>query len=296
MKTSNPAHLKQYRTVNKDGSLNINNCKGLAISDLYHDLLRATWPTFLVLFTFVFFALNCLFGLIYSLIPAEQFEGFRSSEGFMHYLECFFFSVQTFGTIGYGRISPIGVPANFVVTFESYISLFVAAVLTGLIFARFARPHAKVIFSHSAVIRKFDGVPCLMFRMANERQNHITDARVAVSFAFDDPVTRFRSFSELKLERDLSPLFALSWTIAHDIDETSPLHKLPFSEWEKHNAELIVTFSGLDTVLSQTVHAKTSYIWEEILCDHDFNDVIQRGEDGKVTLLLERFNDVHILK
>ena len=284
---------KQYRTVQKDGSLNIRTHKRVGFSDLYHDLLRISWPRFLVLFTFVFFSLNSLFGLIYSILPNDQFEGFRAEPGIMHYLECFFFSVQTFGTIGYGRISPVGVPANLVVTLESYTSLFVAALLTGLIFARFARPHAKVMFSYNAVIRKFDGIPCLMFRLANARQNYISDARIQVSFAFDDPKTRFRNFCELKLERDLSPLFALSWTIAHDLDESSPLRQIPFSEWEALNAELIVTFSGLDTVLTQTVHAKTSYIREEILMDHDFNDVIQRGADGKVTLLLERFNEVH---
>ena len=280
----------RYRTIRKDGSLNIIQPKGVNLKDLYHDLLKATWPEFICMFTAVFFFLNCTFGLIYFLIPSLEYEGFRFESGFQHYLECFFFSVQTFGTIGYGRVSPIGIMANSVVTLECYTSLFIVAVLTGIIFARFARPSVKVMFSNRAVVRNFDEIPCLMFRVANARMNYISDARVRVSLAIDDPKSRFRNFYDLKLERESSPIFAMSWTIAHDIDDSSPLFGLNENDWISRNGELVVTFSGTDTTLSQMVYAKTSYVIEEILYNHDFVDVLARSEDGSLQFMPEKFH------
>ena len=280
----------QYRTIRKDGNLNITLKKGIHISDLYHDLLKMSWWGFASMFTAVFFLTNAFFGLIYFFLPVDGFEGFQYQDGFQHYLESFFFSVQTFGTIGYGKIAPIGVAANLVVTFESYSSLFVVAVLTGLVFARFAKPHSKVLFSHHAVVREYDGVPCFMFRMANARQNYITDARVRVSLAIDDPKTKFRNFYDLKLERDSSPIFALSWSICHDIDIESPLHGLTADIWRARNAEIIVSFSGVDTTLSQLMHAKSSYIGDEVLYNHDFVDVLRRDKAGKVELIVENLS------
>lgn len=286
---------RKYRVVRKDGQLNVKNQRDgkiLDIRDLYHDLLRLSWPKFFGAFTGLFFFINCFFGAVYSLLPRSEFDGSRHADGLNRFLESFFFSVQTFGTIGYGKMSPVGLAANAAVTFECYIGILVTAVLTGLIFSRFARPHAKVIFSEKAVIRKYDGVPSLLFRMANARQNYISEARVDVSFAFDNPKTGFRDFCDLELERSRSPIFALSWTISHDINEDSPLHGLSMEDWARGNAEVVVTFSGVDTTLSQQVHAKTSYIAEEILFDYDFADVIKRSENGILELMLEKFHEV----
>ena len=284
--------ITRYRTIHKDGRLNIALERGVSFRDLYHDLLKLTWPRFILGFTIFFFSIHCLFGLIYYSLPMTEFDGFQHSENFRHYLDCFFFSVQTFGTIGYGKVAPIGISANVVVTMESFTSLIMVAMITGLIFARFAKPEAKIIFSHNAVVKKFDGIPSLMFRIANARRNYITDARIRVTLALDDPQTRFRTFTDLKLEREYSPIFALSWTIAHDLDETSPLKELSWQELCRRNAELVVTFSGTDTTLSQNVYAKSSYVTEEILFDHDFVDVIRRREDGASELMLEHFHQV----
>jgi len=282
-----------FRMILKDGSLNIKStAQGVSIRDLYHDLVRLTWGAFSLWFAFTFFIINAFFGFIYFLIPQEQFEGLRHVEGFERYLDSFFFSVQTLGTIGYGHVSPVGIIANSVVTLECYTGLFIVAVMTGLIFVRFAKPNVKVIFSRYAVIRKFDGIPCLMFRIANERQNHLTDARVKVFLVMDNPGTGYRDFTELKLERDLSPLFALSWTIAHDIDASSPLCGLSHEQLKSMAAEIIVSFRGVDTTLAQEMHAKSSYIADEILVDHDFVDVLERHPDQSVSLRLEKFHEV----
>lgn len=284
-----------FRIINPDGSLNTRRSrrsKGLDFRDLYHGLLGLSWPAFAAWFALLFFLANAVFGLLYFWLPAGQFSGLRHLEGFERYLDLFFFSVQTLGTIGYGGISPVGTLANFVVTIECYSGLFIVAVMTGLIFSRFARPHSKVSFTRNAVIRRFGEVPCLMFRIANERLNHITDAKVALHLVIDDPATGFRDFVPLKLERDQSPIFALSWTVAHDIDSSSPLLNLGLDELKRRSGEIIVSFSGVDTTLSQTVYAKTSYVADDILPDHDFEDVIERTPDGFVLLHLDRLDRV----
>jgi inward rectifier potassium channel len=292
----NEPENQQFRMVLKNGSLNIKQKRGqVNFRDLYHDFLNLSWPKFTAVFAVFFFVTNALFGFVYFLIPPEQFEGLKHETGLDRYLDSFFFSVQTLGTIGYGHVSPVGFIANSVVTLECYTSIFVVALMTGLIFARFARPHVKVVFSDLAVIRKFNGVPCLMFRVANERQNHITDARIRVFLVMDDPKTGYRDFTELRLERDYSPLFALSWTIAHDIGSESPLFGLNRDELIGFSAELIVTFSGTDTTLSHEMFAKTSYTPDEILIDHDFVDVIQRHSDHSVSLAMENFHRTHPL-
>jgi len=284
----------QFRMIQKDGTLNIGNVsKKVNFGDLYHDLLKLSWTGFACWFVTTVFAINSVFGLLYFLLPSSEFEGFQHSSGFMRYLDSFFFSVQTLGTIGYGRAAPVGVLANLLVTIECYTGLFVIALMTGLIFTRFSKPRSKVIFSQNAVIRNFDGVPCLMFRIANERQNNITDARVRVYLVMQDLKTGFREFYDLKLERDYSPIFALSWTIAHDIDSTSPLYQLSNEELKRRVAEIMVTFSGTDTTLSQEMYAKSSYLTDEILKDHDFVDVIRRHPDTSVSLMLENF---HLVK
>ncbi len=215
---------------------------------------------------------------------------------YSHFWECFFFSVQTFGTIGYGRISPIGFVSNWVTTLESMLSIFLVALATGLVFARFSKPLAKILFSNQAVIRSFDDGLWLMFRIANERQNHITDARVGVIFVYDEPQTGYRTFKDLELEMSVNPIFALSWVIAHHINEKSPLYGLSLEDLKARGAELIVTFNGTDTTLSQTVYSKFSYVSQDILMNHDFVDVIKRNENGSLVLMLEKFHDVKELR
>ncbi len=285
--------MERFRMVRKDGKLNIESSRsGVRWSDLYHDLINLSWPRFTIWFGMVFFAINCIFGLIYFQIPAEQFDGLRHPSGIDRFFDSFFFSVQTLGTIGYGHVSPTGTLANLVVTIECYTGLFVVALMTGLIFTRFSKPHVKVVFSQNSVIKKFGDVPCLMFRIANERQNHITDASVKVHLVMDDPDTGYREFTELLLERSESPLFALSWTIAHDLDSKSPMGRLGLTELKKRSAELIVSFRGIDATLSQEIRAKSSYTVDEILPDHDFVDVIERSPHGLARLRMERFNEV----
>lgn len=282
------------RLVNHDGTMNISKGKnGHWYGDLYHRMVSSSWSTFVSVFLLTYLFTNLFFGFLYWLVPQGQFEGMNGAQvSYSHFWECFFFSVQTFGTIGYGRMSPVGFTSNWISTIESMISLFLVALGTGMVFARFSKPIAKIIFSRRAVIRNFEDGPWFMFRLANERQNHITDARVKVTFVYDEEGTGYRTFKDLDLELSVNPIFALSWVIAHPINERSPMYGLSLDDLNKKNAEMIVTFSGTDTTLSQTVYSKFSYIVADIMMDHDFVDVIARNENGTLMLMLEHFHEV----
>ena len=191
-------------------------------TDFYHATLTANWLEFFIGLAVVFLAINLLFALLYWADPHGIANARPGSLA-----DAFFFSVQTLGSIGYGAMTPHSTYANVLVTIESFSSIVNIAVATGLVFARFSRPTARVLFSNVAVVTQFDGVPTLMFRAANQRGNQIFDANVTVSLA-RQVVTReginMRRFEELRLVRSRTPLFALSWTVMHRIDETSPLY------------------------------------------------------------------------
>ena len=184
--------------------------------------------------------------------------------------------------------------ANGLVTLESFVSIVNIAGATGLVFARFSRPKARVMFSNVAVVTMFDGTPTLMFRAANQRANQILDANIAVSFA-SEKVTKegiaMRRFEELTLVRARTPLFALSWTIMHSIDETSPLYGQTPDTLIESQVELIALVSGTDETLSETIFARQAYAPRNILWNRRFADVLSVTERGQRIVNLHRFHD-----
>lgn len=258
-------------------------------TDFYHSMLTASWLEFFLGLGLVFFAINLLFALLYT-ADSNGIAGARTGS----LSDAFFFSVQTFGSIGYGAMTPHTVYANVLVTAESFFSIVNIAVATGLVFARISRPTARVLFSNVAVINRFDGMPTLMFRAANQRGNQILDANIHVSFA-RQAVTRegitMRRFEELKLVRSRTPLFALSWTIMHRIDETSPLHGQTVETLMDNQAELIALLGGTDETLSELIYARQSYRPHQILWERRFIDVLSPVTNGKLVVDLTRFHD-----
>ncbi len=206
---------KSNRLLNRDGSINIvrKDHGKIQRSDLYYSLLSVTWPRFIFFLALFFFGINLAFGTLYFLVGAAGFEGMHTDTHLTHFLDSFFFSVQSFATIGYGRISPISVVANLLVTVEALTGILFAALATGLVFGRFSKPLSKIIFSENAIITTIDGALCLVIRVANERLNQITEAEVQL-YVVQNQKTKegetYRDFTILKLERDRSPLFALS--------------------------------------------------------------------------------------
>ncbi len=258
-------------------------------TDFYHATLTASWPEFFLGLGAVFLALNLLFALLYMIDP-HGIAGARPGS----LSDAFFFSVQTFGSIGYGAMTPHSAYANVLVTAESFFSIVNIAVATGLVFARISRPTARVLFSNVAVIAQFEGVPTLMFRAANQRANQILDANISVSLA-RQAVTQegivMRRFEELKLMRSRTPLFALSWTVMHRIDESSPLYGQTPDSLIDNQVELIALLSGTDETLSEMIYARQSYRPQQILWDRRFVDVLSLTANGRRVVDLNRFHD-----
>jgi inward rectifier potassium channel len=197
-------------------------------------------------------------------------------------------------TIGYGVMSPATFYANLLMTLETGVGLMVIAVATGLVFARFSRPTARVLFSRVAVISPYNGVETLSFRAANLRQNQILQAEVGVVLLRDEETQEgdtIRRFYDLKLARHRSPVFALTFTVMHPIDHDSPLYGATAETLRAQNAELIVTATGIDETIAQPVHVRTSYLPHEILWDQRFADVFGWTEDGRRVIDYRRFHD-----
>jgi inward rectifier potassium channel len=259
--------------------------------DLYHSLRAASWPQTLGIIAVGYFASNLLFAALYVAGGGAIANARPGSFG-----DAFFFSVQTMATIGYGVMTPVGHYANLLVAVESLYGILLTATATGVIFAKFAAPVPRVLFSRVALIGTMDGFPTLMFRMANERSGHvIVEAQIRVTMARDEPEPHGgmrRRLFDLTLERERTPLFQLSWTAFHRIDERSPLFGATAEELARSNSAVIVTFMGIDDSLSQAVHARYAYPAPSFVFASRFADIMTHDEQGRRTIDYRRFHDV----
>jgi inward rectifier potassium channel len=261
-------------------------------TDIYHVVLTAPWWLFFLGLLAFFGSLNLVFASLYVL----------DSHGISHarpgsFWDAYLFSVQTIASVNSEMIAE-SVYVNIVVSFEAFFGILYMATVTGVMFARFSRPYARVLFSKVAVIAPFDGVPTLMFRAANQRGNQIFDASVSVSLARQattlEGVT-MRRFDELKEQRSRSPLFALSWTIMHVIDEKSPLHGASVDQLYDMQFEILILLQGTDDTLADVIYARHSYTPDEILMGHRFVDVLSISPNGRRVVDLNRFHDTELL-
>jgi inward rectifier potassium channel len=260
------------------------------VRDLYHKVLNMPLWGLLALLACAYLVVNVLFALLYLMHPGA-ISGARSGS----FADAFFFSVQTLSTIGYGEMAPRGLYANVLVTAEAFSGLVTIALTTGLIFTRVSKPTARVMFSRVAVITAFDGVPTLMFRAANQRSNQILEAEVMVNIARQITTAEghtMRSFFDLPAVRARSPLFLLSWTIMHRLDENSPLYGVTPESLRAEAAEILVVLSGMDDTFAQRIHARHAYASDEILWDKQFEDVLSLTDDGRRIVDYRKFHDV----
>lgn len=258
--------------------------------DPYHLLLTIPWPGFLSFITLLYGTLNALFALAYLAVP-DSIANARSGS----FWDAFFFSVQTLASIGYGAMYPKTAYANAIVTIEAITGLVGIALLTGLAFARFSRPTARVLFSQVAVITPYEGVPTLMFRTANQRRNQILEAQLRV-YLMRDEITQeghaMRRFYDLRLLRHRTPSFTLSWTAMHPIDESSPLYGATDESLRQAKATLVASLSGMDQTVAQIIHARHTYTMEEICWNSRFVDIFHETEEGFRTLDYRQFHRV----
>ncbi len=259
------------------------------LTDFYHTLMRANWPTTFGIILAALVFVNVLYASVYVLL-GDGIEGVRAG----NFEDCFFFSVQTLATIGYGKMVPVTRAAHVVVTLEAFTGVIVTAVTTGILFAKFSRPTSRVLFSRVCVVAPFEGKPTLMFRLANERANRIVQASVKLSalrFVKTAEGHVLRRLIDLKLHRSDSAMFAITWTVFHTIDEASPLFGMDAEALAKESFGLVVTLVGLDETLAQTVHARHSWDHDQIVFDRRFVDVLAENEDGSRTMDLTKFHD-----
>ena len=266
--------------------------EGLALNfwaDISHRCLTASWPSFIAGAALVFLGFNAVFAVFYWIgdQPISNVPGGA-------YIDYLYFSIETLSTAGYGDMHPQTHYGHFIATVELFTGIFSMSLMTGLIFARFSRPNARLLFANNPVISTHEGSPTLMVRLANERQDIIGNATARL-WMFKNTVTAeghpFRRFYELPLLRNESPALALSWTLHHVIDENSPLYGLHPEDLEAANVSFVVVVSGYDVVAAQTVHARKLYDHPDLRFGHRYVDVLTVSEDGKVRIDYGRFHD-----
>jgi len=259
---------------------------------VYRWLLGLRWPRFAAFVAIVYVALNLFFAFFYSL-DRNSVAGTTTSEWF---LDCFFFSVQTLATVGYGHMYPQTIYGHVVSTVEIMTGVFLLAVMTGLIFVRFSRPMARVVFSKSIVIAPLNGKPTLMVRIGNDNHHSLVEAKFRIMFSRDQPLIEggdFRYFYDLKLHFDQLTVFPAALTLRHVIDEKSPLRGETTESLAKGRALFFVSVVGIDPVIAAEVQTQRDYTWRDIKFGHRFVEIYgeSKGERRRLTVDYGRLHD-----
>jgi inward rectifier potassium channel len=260
------------------------------IDDLYHLLRGTTWPRLLGAIVLGWLLLNAAFASVY-LALGDAIDGARPGS----WVDAFFFSVQTISTIGYGGLSPATPAADAVVVAESVAGLLMTALATGMIFAKFATPRARVLWPHDLVVCPHDGRKSLMIRLGNARTSTIVEARLNVALTLDDVTAEgvpFRRIHDLRLRRQQSPLFSLTWTAIHVIDDDSPLSRLTPEDLQAKGAMFILTLQGIEEMLAVTVHDRAIYPAARVQFGKRYVDILVDTPDGGRAIDYRRFHDL----
>jgi inward rectifier potassium channel len=294
---SRVADQRGLRFLNHDGSFNVRR-KGQSLMEslnVFHWLLNLSAWRFALLVVAIYLLTNMFFAAGYFLCGPDSFAGAVGTTPLDRFLDGFFFSVQTLATIGYGRISPSSMSANVLVTIESLVGLMGFAIITGIVFARFSRPTAEVIFSHRAVIAPYRNITGFMFRIANARTNQLISVEAVVNMGrLEDNKEGKpkRAFYSLELERRKVQFFPLHWVVVHPIDENSPLYGWTPERLAASDAEFTILLTATDETYAQTVHARSSYKPAEIVWAAKFVDMFLPSDDSVVTVDLGKIHDI----
>ena len=290
------ARESRRRFLNRDGSFNVRR-QGLGFwqsISAYHYFLTMTWGRFITYLGAAYMLANGFFATLYTLCGAGALSGSEHLTLGHRFEQAFFFSVHTLGTIGYGNVAPMTLAANLLVTVEALVGLVALAMIAGIIFARFSRPVAKIMFSDTAVVAPFAGGQALMFRIVNQKKTQIVDLHTSVllSRRKECGALTDREFLPLKLEREQVAFFPLTWTVVHAIDENSPLFGISEEDFRNADSEVLVLLNGFDETFSQTVHTRSSYKADEVVWGAKFRSIfLPADEDGVISVDIRLLHD-----
>jgi inward rectifier potassium channel len=294
--TFDPGLTQQYtgilrRAINKDGSFNVAR-RGTNWRDIhpYLHLISLPWPKFLALVFLAYLAVNSIFATFYYALGPGHLRGGDAPDRLDRFLNAFFFSAHTLTTVGYGNIAPATVPANILAATEALIGLLGFALATGILFGRFSRPSARIGFSDRALIAPYEPRNSLQFRIVNRRPNALMEvgATVILMQVEGEQGKQKRVFQTLSLEREVIDFLALTWTIVHPIDESSPLFGKSSEDLEQKQAEVIVLLKAFDETFSQSVRARYSYRFDEIAWNAKFIPAFDFDETGSMVLNINK--------
>jgi inward rectifier potassium channel len=283
------------RIINPSGQFNVRR-RGATWRDVhpYLFMINTSWPVFIALIFAAYVIANLVFAFAYMEIGVEHLRGAESATAFERFLNAFFFSTQTFTTLGYGRISPDGLLANSVAAFQALLGLMAFAIVTGLVFGRFSRPAARLAFSRQMVVAPYQDGTSLQFRVANRRTNNLMEIEARVLLMTVEPSDRgpVRKYKTLSLERTSVLFLPLTWTVVHPIDEASPLRGQTAEGLARQQAEFLILIRAFDDTFFQTVHVRHSYRHEEVVWGARFVPAFEPDSRGEMVLDLKRLSEV----
>jgi inward rectifier potassium channel len=284
---------KTGKTINAAGQFNVRR-EGVRWQDAgwFLHFMELSWPAFLAQMPVIYLGVITVFAGLYVGAGIENLRGAKAGTAAEAWWSAFFFSVQTFTTVGYGHIAPASFMTSTIAAVEAMSGILSLAVATGLIYGRFSRPSALLKFSENAVVAPFQGGQALMFRVANRRPKVLMEleANLLMMTVVEEGGQRKRQYAQLGLERDRIYFLPLAWTVVHPMDEKSPLWGKTAADLEAAQAEFLVLIKAFDDTFSQAVHARHSYVPEEIVWGARFEPAFRVGEDGEMVLDLGRLN------
>lgn len=282
------------RFLNRDGSVNIiRRGRKLADSiDFYHTLITMPWSKFLWIVILGYIIINTIFASLYYLVGYQDFGNLHHVSPANDFIDLFFFSAQTITTVGYGYVYPKSIAASTIAAIESMLGLLGFALATGILYGRFSRPKAEILYSNSMLVSPYRGITGLMFRVANSKQNELIEVEAQVVIAMTNPETQNRMFLPLSLERTKINFLPLNWTIVHPIDENSPIYGYSSGDFEKSDVEVIILITAINDTYSQAVFSRISYKYNEIIHGAKFTPMVSDGNHkGRIVINLGQLHD-----
>jgi len=279
---------RNQRLMLPDGSSNVRK-KGLNFFEniqFYHSLIKMSWTKFNLIVVMSYIIMNLFFACMYELIGVENLAGVMGSTPFEKFSDAFFFSAQTLTTLGYGRMNPMGNLASTVAAVESMVGLLGFALATGLLYGRFSRPRARLVFSRNAIVAPYQGINGWMFRFASKSHSQLLEVEVSIilTLIVKENGIDTRKFFPLELERNKITMLSMSWTVVHPIDDKSPLKDFTYNDLEKSDAEFLIFIKAFDDTFADTIHSRTSYKFDEVIFGAKFLTIIGKGHDGSPEL------------